>query len=53
MDSQAITIIRDKTSLPINAGMKFLRMPEERTTGIFALVLGIVAIMPVLLVMFI
>lgn len=53
MDSQAITKIRANTSLPVNAGMKFPRIPEERTTGIFGLTLAIVAFVPVLFVLFI
>lgn len=51
--SQQITIIRGNSPLPINAGMKFPRMREEKTTGIFAFVLGVMAFVPVLLVMFI
>jgi hypothetical protein len=51
--SQAITKIRVNTSLPINAGMKFPRMKETHTTGIFGLLLGVTAIVPVFLVLFI
>lgn len=53
MSSQAITKIRVNTSLPINAGMKFPRMKETHTTGIFGLLLGVTAIVPVFLVLFI
>lgn len=53
MDSQAITKIRANTSLPINAGMRFPRIPEKRTTGILGLLLGVTAIVPVLFVLFI
>ncbi len=52
-NSQAITKIRVNTSLPINAGMKFPRVPVKRTTGIFGLTLAIVAFVPVLFVLFI
>lgn len=53
MNSQAITIIRDKTSLPINAGMKYARPEMDSLSGIVAIFLGVTAIVPVLLVMFI
>jgi hypothetical protein len=51
--SQQITIIRGNCPLPMNAGMKFPRMREEKTTGIFAFVLGVMAFVPVLFSIFI
>ncbi len=53
MDSQAITIIRGNSPLPINAGFRYHRSGPDCFAGIVAVFLGITAIVPVLLVMFI